>query len=244
MKVTVIGCYGGFPAANEATSGYLFQSGDFSLLVDCGSAVLSKLFGYVPAEKLDAVVLSHYHHDHIADIGPLQFAKQVRSFLGKGEHSLPIYGHDADIEQFQKLTYKTHTKGIAYQPDQQLTVGPFTITFLKTVHPVTCYAMRITDGSHTVVYTADSSYQDSFIPFSENADLLISECNFYADQDGTSAGHMNSLEAGRIAEEAGAGGLLLTHLPHFGVHENLRKEAKTVFNGKVNIAKSGFVWEG
>lgn len=103
MKVTVIGCYGGFPAANEATSGYLFQSGDYSLLVDCGSAVLSKLFGYVPAEKLDAVVLSHYHHDHIADIGPLQFAKQVGSFLGKGEHTLPIYGHDADIEQFQKL---------------------------------------------------------------------------------------------------------------------------------------------
>lgn len=205
MKVTVIGCYGGFPAANEATSGYLFQSGDYSLLVDCGSAVLSKLFGYVPAEKLDAVVLSHYHHDHIADIGPLQFAKQVGSFLGKGEHTLPIYGHDADIEQFQKLTYKTHTKGIAYQPDQPLTAGPFTITFLKTIHPVTCYAMRITDGSHTVVYTADSSYQDSFIPFSKDADLLISECNFYADQDGTSAGHMNSLEAGRIAKEAGAG---------------------------------------
>lgn len=62
-------------------------------------------------------------------------------------------------------------------------------------------------ADHTVVYTADSSYQDSFIPFSKDADLLISECNFYADQDGTSAGHMNSLEAGRIAKEAGAGEL-------------------------------------
>lgn len=112
MKVTVIGCCGGFPAANEATSGYLFQSGGYSLLVDCGSAVLSKLFAYVPAEELDAVILSHYHHDHIADIGPLQFAKQVGSFLGKGTHALPIYGHDADIEQFERLTYKTHTKGV------------------------------------------------------------------------------------------------------------------------------------
>ena len=60
---------------------------------------------------------------------------------------------------------------------------------------------------------ADSSYQDSFIPFSKDADLLISECNFYADQDGTSAGHMNSLEAGRIAKEAGAGELVFWFFP-------------------------------
>ncbi|AOU00448.1 MBL fold metallo-hydrolase [Bacillus velezensis] len=243
MKVTVIGCCGGFPAANEATSGYLFQSGGYSLLVDCGSAVLSKLFAYVPAEELDAVILSHYHHDHIADIGPLQFAKQVGSFLGKGTHALPIYGHDADIEQFERLTYKTHTKGVAYQPDRPLSAGPFTITFLKTVHPVTCYAMRITDGAASVVYTADSSYQDAFIPFAENADLLICECNFYADQDGTSAGHMNSLEAGRIAEEAGAGELILTHLPHFGEHRKLKEEAESVFGGEVTIAASGLKWE-
>lgn len=83
MKVTVIGCYGGFPTANEATSGYLFQSGDFSLLVDCGSAVLSKLFGYVPAEKLDAVVLSHYHHDHIADIGRCNLPSKSVRFSAK-----------------------------------------------------------------------------------------------------------------------------------------------------------------
>ena len=68
MKVTVIGCCGGFPAANEATSGYLFQSGDYSVLIDCGSAVLSKLQLFLPVEELDAVILSHYHHDHIADV--------------------------------------------------------------------------------------------------------------------------------------------------------------------------------
>ena len=38
---------------------------------------------------------------------------------------------------------------------------------------------------------------------------------------------MNSLEAGRIAAEAGAGHLLLTHLPHFGEHQKLAEEAKT-----------------
>ncbi len=84
MKVTVIGCCGGFPAANEATSGYLFQSGGYSLLVDCGSAVLSKLFAYVPAEELDAVILSHYHHDHIADIGRFNLPNRSAPFSEKG----------------------------------------------------------------------------------------------------------------------------------------------------------------
>ncbi|ASB90238.1 MBL fold metallo-hydrolase [Bacillus sonorensis] len=242
MKITVIGCYGGFPAANEATSGYLFQSGDYSVLVDCGSAVLSKLQQFLPVEKLNAVVLSHYHHDHIADVGPLQFAKLVGSFLGKGKDALPIYGHPFDQDQFHQLTYKTHTAGIAYDPEKPLALGPFTFTFLKTAHPVDCFAMRITDGVHSAVYTADSSFQTSFITFSEGADLLISECNFYADQDGTNAGHMNSLEAGRIAEESGAGRLLLTHLPHFGDHRQLKKEAETVFNGPVDLAKTGYVW--
>ncbi|NPC92100.1 MBL fold metallo-hydrolase [Bacillus sp. WMMC1349] len=242
MKITVIGCYGGFPAANEATSGYLLQSGDYSLLIDCGSAVLSKLQQFLPVEKLNAVILSHYHHDHIADIGPLQFAKLVGSQLGKGDRVLPIYGHSFDEGQFLRLTYKTHTVGRAYDSEKPLTVGPFTVNFLKTVHPVECFAMRITDGVHSVVYTADSSFQEAFIPFSDGADLLISECSFYADQDGINAGHLNSLDAGRIARDAGVGQLLLTHLPHFGDHQELIEEAKTVFNRGVHLAKTGFVW--
>ncbi|KJD54249.1 hypothetical protein UZ38_28350, partial [Bacillus amyloliquefaciens] len=138
--------------------------------------------------------------------------------------------------------YKTHTAGLAYDPKESLAIGPFTFTFLKTVHPVDCFAMRVTDGVHSVVYTADSSFQEAFIPFSAGADLLISECNFYADQDGRSAGHMNSLEAGRIAAEAGAGHLLLTHLPHFGEHQKLAEEAKTVYKGAVDLAHTGYVW--
>ena len=43
----------------------------------------------------------------------------------------------------------------------------------KTVHPVTCFAMRITAGNDAVVYSADSSYIPEFIPFTKDADLFI-----------------------------------------------------------------------
>ncbi|QGQ44571.1 MBL fold metallo-hydrolase [Metabacillus sediminilitoris] len=242
MKLKVIGYWGGFPAANEATSGYLLESNGYKLLVDCGSAVLSKLQETISIDELDAVILSHYHHDHIADIGPLQYANYVTSMLKGTKKTLPIYGHALDMQAFNRLTYKDATKGIVYDPHKSLMIGPFTLTFLRTIHPAPCFAMRITDQKSTIVYTADSSFQEAFIPFSTGADLLIAESNFYADQDGTNAGHMNSKEAAHIAEAANVKQLLLTHLPHFGEHDNLVKEASEDFKGQVVLASSGYEW--
>ena len=65
MKMTVVGFWGGFPEAGEATSGYLFEHDGFLLLVDCGSGVLAQLQKYITPSHIDAVVLSHYHHDHV-----------------------------------------------------------------------------------------------------------------------------------------------------------------------------------
>ncbi|HZG61577.1 MAG TPA: MBL fold metallo-hydrolase [Anoxybacillus sp.] len=243
MKVTVVGFWGGFPAAGEATSGYLFEHDGFHLLVDCGSGVLSQLQNYISVEELDAVIISHYHHDHVADIGPLQYARLIKKNLGASLEELPIYGHSFDRDAFIRLAHKDITKNIAYNPEETLQIGPFTIQFMKTQHPVICYAMRITAGDATVVYTADSSYLPEFVPFAQNADLLICECNFYAGQNAAPAGHMTSEEAATIARDANVGELLLTHLPHFGELDHLVKEAKAIFNGPVHLAQSGLIWE-
>ncbi len=243
MKVIVIGQWGGFPKVNGASSGYLIESKGFHLLVDCGSAVLSKLQQYIPAEKLDAVILSHYHSDHIADIGPLQHARLVNRYMGIQQQKLPIYGHTLDKDEFARLTHEPDTLGVEYRPSEVLEVGPFQITFQRTSHPAPCFAMRITDGSSTVVYTGDSAYIEEFKTFAEHADLFICESNFYAGMDGSSAGHMSSSEAATIAKEAKVQLLLLTHLPHFGNVQDLVLQAKEVFAGEVALAEEGWSWE-
>ncbi|MEB3751388.1 MULTISPECIES: MBL fold metallo-hydrolase [Geobacillus] len=242
MKVTVIGYWGGFPAANEATSAYLFEHDGFHLLVDCGSGALAKLQNEVDVRQLDAVVLSHYHYDHVADIGPLQYARLIHRNLGADLPVLPIYGHAEDEEAFARLTHSGITEGVAYDPQETVTVGPFALSFLKTAHPVPCYAMRISAGGKDVVYTADSSYLPEFVPFAQGADLLISECNFYAGQHAAAAGHMTSEEAAAIAKGAEVGELWLTHLPHVGRHEQLVEEAARLFGGVIRLARTGLVW--
>lgn len=241
MKVTVIGYWGGYPERGEATSCYLFQEKNFSLLVDCGSGALSSLQNYIDLKSINCVVISHYHHDHIADIGVLQYYKIINA--ANDGYPLPIYGHGFDKEKFNTLTNKHATIGYMYNPNEVLNLGPFTIRFLKTKHPVDCFAMRIESADSTVVYTADSSYMEEFIPFSQDADLLICDCNMYENQDGTKAGHMNSKEVATIAQSSNVKQLLLSHLPHSGDTNHLLEEAKKYYNGPIQIAFSGFVWK-
>jgi ribonuclease BN (tRNA processing enzyme) len=236
MKLTIIGFWGGYPKMNEASSGYLLEHNGYRLLVDCGSGVLSKLQNFVEPEELDAVILSHYHPDHIADIGVLQHARLIQGFLGKDFGTLPIYGHQFNQAEFEKLTYKNITLGVAYHSEQTQQIGPFEISFLPTNHPVECFAMRIEVEGKVVVYTADTSFKEELIDFSRNSDLLLCECNFYEGQNGQGAGHMTSIDAGILAQQANVKKLILTHLPHYGELTKLVEEARTKYEGLISLA--------
>jgi len=242
MKLTVIGFWGGFPAANGATSCYLLEKDNFTLMIDAGSGSLSKLQNHTSPAELNAVIISHYHQDHIADIGVLQYARLVNYYVTGEKRILPIHGHTEDHTGFQSLSHQ-FTEGIAYDPAAALEIGPFMITFLKTKHPVPCYGMRITDGKKTIVYTADTAFQKDWINFSEGADLLITDCNFYADGNALKAGHMTSEESGLIAFKAQVKELMLSHLPQYGDNQQLIDEAKKYYHGKIKLAYEGLIWQ-
>ncbi len=86
MKLTVLGYLGGYPDAGHATSTYLIESGDYHLLMDLGSGGLLALEKVFDPLQLDAVLLTHYHHDHTADVGVLQYFYQLRKGNKKCRH--------------------------------------------------------------------------------------------------------------------------------------------------------------
>jgi ribonuclease BN (tRNA processing enzyme) len=239
MKLTVVGFWHGYPEKGEATSGYLLEKDRFKLLLDCGSGVLSNLQTYCKITDLDGIILSHYHHDHQIDIGAYQYAQIINKGMGVTMKVATIYGHRDDAEAFQKLAYKKIVKSQAYEEKTPLKIGPFTFTFKKTNHPVACYAMRIDCNGTTIVYTADSSYFPELADFAKNADLLIAECSGYEGEHVAQHGHMNSTEVGQLAERANPKKLVLSHLPHKGDHELLKKEAAQYYTGEIVLARSG-----
>lgn len=228
MKLTILGFWGGYPTKNSGTSSYLLEADDYHLLIDVGSASLIALENHLDPLQLDAVILSHYHYDHIADLGVLQFTRQLKRTKNGLERAplLPIYGHQGDSENFNRLTMDTVSEGIAYQENERLTIGPFEIQFMNTLHPVECYAMRIieTKTGKSLIYTADSGYLPEFVSFSKDADVLLADTNFFNGMENHRV-HMTASEVGKIAKEADVKKVILTHLPQEGDLELLKAQA-------------------
>jgi ribonuclease BN (tRNA processing enzyme) len=242
IKITAIGWWGAFPDANEATSGYLLQSEGLNILVDCGSGVLSHLQNYIQLQHLDAVLLSHYHWDHVADIGCLQYAARILMDLGKRQKPLPIYGH-AEDENIYGLNYLQYSKGLAIDQQAPLQLGRLTFSFCRNVHPDPCLSIRIDSGTASVVYIADTAWTEDLIKIARGTDLLICESSLYDEYRGRIPGHLTAGEAGQIAASAGVKHLVLTHLPHFGDHHTLLKQAAAKFSGKIELAATGKIWQ-
>lgn len=239
MNIIPLGIWGGYPKANSATSSFLIEHEGFHCLFDCGSGVLSSLQNYIELDQLDAVVISHYHADHIADIGSLQYSRLIQYYLGQPSPPLPIYGHAQDEEQFAKLSYKEQTRGIEIQENQSVRIGPFTVTFCPTTHPVYCLAMKFTVDGKSAVFTADTEWSDKLMTFSQHADIVFCEANLYEEHLGISPGHMAGSQAGNMAQQADVGQLVLTHLPHHGDINEILNEAEKTFSGLTEIAEVG-----
>ena len=235
MQLTVLGCYGGYPHNGIGTSSYLITSGDYHLLLDCGSGALLALEKQLSPLQLNAVLLTHYHHDHTADLGVLQYEWQLAQGE-KAEPILPIYGHTADPLNFGSLTWPNSTVGRAYNPAETLQLGPLTVTFLPTHHPVPAYAPRITETAtgKTLAFTADTAAFDGLTDWARDADVLLADTNFYADHQGT-AWHLTSTQSGTLAKQAGVHQLLLTHLPQTGSLAQLEAEAQAAAGKSIPV---------
>jgi len=242
MKITTIGWWGAYPDANEASSGYLLESEGHRILIDCGSGVLSRLQNYIELQDLNAVVLSHYHWDHVADIGCLQYASRILMDLGKREKPLPIYGH-AEDDNLSGLDYLQYSKGYAIDTRTPLQLNGLTFRFGRNNHPDPCFSMRVEKDDLAVVYISDTGYMDDLAGFAHNADLLLCESSLYDEYQGRIPGHMTAGETGRIATAAGVKHLVLTHLPHFGDHRMLLEQARKRFQGPVELATTGKCWQ-
>jgi ribonuclease BN (tRNA processing enzyme) len=243
MELIILGSGTGVPSLKRGSPATLIKEGDQSILLDSGSGTLARMLrAGVTYKEVDAVLYSHIHPDHVADLVPLIFAckyqedprtKDLLILGGKGfrdyfEGLRSVYGSWIDPE-----TFLIHIQEVLAD---DLEIGGLQVTTLPLEHAPESIGYRVTSaGGQNVVYSGDTDYCPNIVELARGADLLILECSFPEGQK--VKGHLTPSLAGRIAHEAGCTRLVLTHLYPPCDQSDIRGDCQDVFPGEVLLAE-------
>lgn len=213
IKLTILGKYGPFPGRDGACSSCLLQHAGKNILIDCGNGCLSHLQRHIHIAEIDAVFLSHLHHDHISDMHILRYALEGLKARGLPcKLPLPVYMPDTP-ENIAVLINGAAVFEVNTIQEGVISLFGMDISWQAMTHPVASYAMRFEAEGKRFVYSGDTNMNDAIIPFAAKADLLLIDAGLLSrDKKDNSAPHISALEAGQIGAQAGVKKLIGTHL--------------------------------
>ena len=233
VRVTVIGESGGTPLAGGATSCYMVEAEDHAVLLDIGSGAMSLVQKVRPFDSIDDVIISHFHDDHVADAGVAVYSRLIAMQLGRPVN--PLIFHAMEKRELEMPPY-SHAAVIDEGIEER--IGPFSVSYMRTIHPVPCLAVRLSCDGKSIVYTADGAFSDRIAAFAASADILIAECSFYPGIGNRDAGHMDAYDVAELAVAASPGKLVVSHLPVYGNREEMLRCIKERWKGEVILARS------
>ena len=234
FSVTPLGTVSPYPKGKCNGPGFLVKSGKFKILLDCGSAVSSMLS--FPEDLNDLmIILSHLHIDHYSDLGSFANASFCYHNLGMLDKKVKVYYpyHYLHNEKIMKCYEENSFMDFdSYSNLNSIEFGDMKMSFIRSVHDVVTYGVKIMSNFVSVVYTSDTGFNEDLIEFCKGADLLISESTFLRGQSCTK-GHMYAYQAGILANEAGVKQLMLTHFWPEISKEKYVNEAKEYFENVI-----------
>ena len=248
MRLTIIGCSGSFPGPDSPASCYLVEAPHegrmFRLVLDLGSGALGALQRHVALEDVDAVALSHLHADHCIDLCGYYVMRTYHP--GGTLPKIPVYGPEGTAERMARAYDLPESSGmtsafdfVSY-PDAAVDVGPFRLEVTRVDHPVTAYALRLTHDGRSLVYSGDTGPCSGLDEIAKGCDLLLAEASFLeTEPDNPPRLHLTGKQAAEAAERAGAGRLVLTHIPPWYDPHDVLAEAAPHFDGPVTLATCG-----
>jgi ribonuclease BN (tRNA processing enzyme) len=243
MRMTVLGGCGAWPAAGQACGGYLIEYAGFRLLLDPGYATVPRLLEWVGAEQIDAVLISHGHPDHCADLNPLLRARALRD---DPPPALPVHTLPGAVDPVLALdrpgmlrsAYRLHefTAGSGFE------AGPFRIDSWALPHFVPNAGLRLSAGGRSLAYTGDTGPSSRLVELAHGTDLFLAEASYPEQVPADASRYLSSaLQAGRYAARAGTGRLLLTHLLPGSDPAAALDAARRGYLGPVGIAGKGTI---
>jgi ribonuclease BN (tRNA processing enzyme) len=240
MDVHILGSAGWVPTGNRHTSCYAIKSRDELLVLDAGTGITRLV---TSTSLLDGtndvhILLSHFHLDHTIGLTYLTaLAKRVRVRIwGPGQ----LYGTSTRqiLDVCTSPPYQPSPLSSLHEildfPLSGLRLGHFQVDFREQrLHSAPSAAMRVNDA---LSYCTDTAYDPGNIGFTRGCKLLIHEA--WPDESGPRSGHSAPEEAAKIAAEAKADRLLLSHVPPHANESSMLAQATRRFEA-VEVAQDG-----
>jgi len=268
IEVTLLGTGSPIPDARRAGPSTLVRAGDQTFLVDCGRGVLMRTAALgIGANAISALLLTHLHSDHIADLGDVLISRWVSNFA-PNQPPLPIIGppgtaevventlkafgpdigyriaHHADLTAPPPVEVEEVTDGVVWGRDGvAITVAP---TDHRPVAPT--IGFRIEHNGASVVLAGDTVPCPTLDALAAGAGALV---HTVIRKDLVEAMPMQRIrdicdyhstveQAADTAARAGVGILILTHyVPPIapGQEDDWRALAAIVFDRQIEIGE-------
>ncbi len=136
-------------------------------------------------------------------------------------------------EEFDFLTYD----------GSPVEFGPFTVTPFAVAHPVPAFALRIEANGKVLTYSGDTGTCEALVTAAKGADLFLAEAAFCEDDPNPVDIHLTGRECGDTAVQAEVKRLVLTHIPAWHDKHVAMREAQEVWDGPLDLAFKGAVYE-
>lgn len=252
MRMTVLGGYAGVTSTGAGCSGYLIRAGSTAIAADLGPGTLGELRRQVALDRIDGIVVSHGHLDHILDLAALHVLLLYSPMRGKRRIKLFLPPDPTGQLDRWRMAIAAATDGslldetfdvAQYDPNRTPTIGPVEVPFAPTVHPLQAYAMRFTGDGRAIGFTADTGPAADLYDVFAGVEILVSEATLIdvtaADGPRETRGHLMATEAGLLATRASARTLVLSH--RWEEHDATlqRAQAASVYAGRIVMSSPG-----
>lgn len=245
LRVTTVGTGTCVPRLERLGPCVLVRGQGKSVAVDLGLGCLHGLLRLgLTHRDLDAVLLTHLHPDHLADLPSFLFAanydevpRQRPVVLAGGAGVLAFVEGLSDLfgSWLRPKGYPLEIREMA--PGETLELGSLRCRAGSVRHIPSSLAYRFEVGGRSAVVSGDTGPSPELEELACGANLLLLEASLA--KAGSAAGHLSAAQAGELAQRAGAERLVLTHLTPAAETAGPAAAAAAAFDREVLVARDG-----
>ena len=235
LNITFLGVSAASVNPCSLTSALLVEGGDTSIMIDAGVGALRQLHRvHVDPEKIDAVLITHWHVDHFAGLPGLLKSRKRTSRLS-------VYGPRPSILARAYLVGSLQSARVHFEEvtdNSFRDCGDIRVVAVPTDHDIVSCGWVLTErvqgeqgAKRRIVISGDTRPSKAIGSAARGADLLVHEATYLDKHANRAYAHQHTTvaQAASLAAEACVGALALTHIARRYSKLSVMKEAERLF---------------